>query len=151
MEKLNFSISIDAPKEKVWNALWEDANYRNWTAAFHEGSYAQTDNWKVGTKVLFLGPDGSGGSGGMVSKVAANRPNEFMCFEHLGEVKNGVEDTTSDKVKVWAGAMENYTLTETDGKTTVAVELDIDAAYKDYFVKTWPVALQRLKDLAEKD
>lgn len=150
MEKINFSTSINAPKEKVWNALWEDANYRNWTAAFHEGSYAQTDNWKVGSKVLFLGPDGSGGSGGMVSKVAANRPNEFMSFEHLGEVKNGVEDTTSDKVKVWAGAMENYTLSETGGKTMVAVELDIDAEYKDYFVKTWPVALQKLKELAEK-
>lgn len=150
MEKISFSTNINASKEKVWDALWEDANYRNWTTAFYEGSYAQTDNWKVGTKVLFLGPDGSGGSGGMVSKVAANRPNEFMSFEHLGEVKNGVEDTTSDKVKVWAGAMENYTLTEAGGKTTVAVELDIDAAYKDYFVKTWPVALQRLKDLAEK-
>jgi len=146
MEKLNFEISINAPKEKVWDALWEDANYRKWAGAFYEGSYSQTDNWKVGTKVLFLGPGGSG----MVSKVAANKTNEFMSFKHLGEVKEGVEDTTSDKVKAWAGAMENYTLTETGGKTTVAVELDIDVEYKDYFVKTWPVALQILKELAEK-
>lgn len=147
MEKISFSTNINAPKEKVWNTLWEDSNYRNWTSAFCEGSYAETDNWKVGTKVLFLGPDSSGG---MVSKVAANRPNEFMSFEHLGEVKNGVEDTTSDKVKIWAGAMENYTLTQVGEKTTVVVELDIDASFKDYFIKTWPVALERVKNLSEK-
>lgn len=147
MEKINFSTIINASKERVWDALWEDSNYRYWTTAFCEGSYAQTDNWKVGTKVLFLAPGGSG----MVSTVAANKPNEFMSFEHQGEVKDGVEDTTSDKVKAWAGAMENYTLTGADGKTTVMVELDITGEFKDYFVKTWPVALQRLKDLAEKE
>jgi len=24
MEKMNFSIDINAPKEKVWNVLWND-------------------------------------------------------------------------------------------------------------------------------
>lgn len=28
MEKMSFSININAPKEKAWNALWEDASYR---------------------------------------------------------------------------------------------------------------------------
>jgi len=145
MQKIHFSISINAPKEKVWNALWEDSNYRNWTTAFYEGSYAQTDNWKVGTKVLFLGPGGSG----MVSMVAANKLNEFMSFEHHGEVKEGVEDTTSDKVKAWAGAMENYTLSEAGGKTILQVAMDITEEYEDYFVKTWPLALDKIKSLAE--
>ena len=146
MEKINFSIIINASKEKIWNILWEDANYRNWTATFFEGSYAETDNWKEGTKVLFLSPAGSG----MVSEVAANRPNEFMSFKHYGEVKDGVEDTTSDKIKVWAGAMENYTLVETDGNTTLHVALDITEEYKDYFLKTWPIALEKIKTLSEK-
>lgn len=150
MEKLKFSTTINAPKEKVWNALWEDANYRIWTAAFAEGSHAVTDNWKEGTKVLFLGPDNKSG---MVSRVAANRENEFMSFEHLGEVRDGVEDTTSDKVKVWAGAHENYTLKEDNGKTDVLVELDMmaETEFIDYFSKTWPIALDNLKTLAEKN
>ena len=46
MEKMNFSIDINAPKEKVWNVLWDDDSYRKWTSAFAEGSYAKTDNWK---------------------------------------------------------------------------------------------------------
>ena len=95
MEKINFATTINAPREKVWKVLWDDASYRNWTSVFTEGSYAKTDNWKEGSKVLFLSPEGDG----MVSKVASNKPNKFMSFEHLGVVKNGVEDTESESVK----------------------------------------------------
>jgi len=142
---MKFSISINAPKEKVWQTLWNDASYRKWTSAFMEGSHAVTDNWKEGSKVLFMDPKGNG----MVSTVAANKPNEFMSFKHLGEVKNGVEDTSSDKIKGWAGAMENYTLKGTNGKTELLVEMDITEDFKDYFVKTWPKALDLLKESAE--
>ncbi len=146
MEKIQFSITIDAPKEKVWEALWQDAHYRNWTSVFGEGSYAITDNWKEGTKVLFLAADG----GGMVSMVEANRPGEYMSFKHIGEMKDGVEDTSSEKIKEWAGSMENYTLTEEDGKTTLDVDMGITEAYKEFFINTWPIALQKLKEIAEK-
>ena len=91
MESMNFDISINAPREKVWNALWEDANYRNWTSAFAEGSCAETDNWKQGSKVLF----GDGQGNGMVSMVEENRPNEYMSFKHLGELRDGVEDSVT--------------------------------------------------------
>ena len=145
MEKLNFSISINSSKEKVWEILWDDAGYRAWTTAFGEGSHVKTDNWKEGSKVLFLGTKDSG----MVSMVAANKPNEFMSFRHLGEVKQGVEDTTSDAVKIWAGSTENYTLTEADGKTTLAIEMDIAPEFKEMFEKMWPIALENVKQLAE--
>ena len=102
MEKINFSININALREKVWNVLWNDNSYRKWTSVFMEGSYAVTDNWTEGTNVLFLAPGGNG----MVSNVAINRKNEFISFEHLGEIKDGVKDTESEKVKAWAGAHE---------------------------------------------
>jgi hypothetical protein len=147
MEKISFSTNINAPKEKVWSTLWNDSSYRQWTSAFMEGSYAKTDNWKEGTKVLFLDPKGSG----MVSMVASNKPNQFMSFKHLGEVKEGIEDTTSEKVQQWNGATENYTLDEAGGKTTLTVDMDITEEYKDYFVKVWPHALDKVKELAEKN
>lgn len=147
MQKINFSASINAPREKVWKILWNDDTYRKWTSAFIEGSYAITDNWKEGSKVLFLGPGGDG----MVSSVAVNKKNEFMSFKHLGEVKDGVEDTESEKVKGWAGAMENYTLTDENGKTKLVVDMDSTDEFKDYFVKTWPLALEKVKELAEKN
>jgi uncharacterized protein YndB with AHSA1/START domain len=145
MEKINFSTEINAPKEKVWEILWNLDSYKAWTSPFAEGSYAETDNWKEGTKVLFLGPGGSG----MVSKVAVNKPNEYMSFQHLGEVKDGVEDTTSDRVKVWAGSTENYTLKGENGTTTLLVEIVIAPEFKEMFEKMWPVALEKVKALAE--
>lgn len=147
MEKINFSTSINAPREKVWDVLWNDDSYRKWTSVFTEGSYAKTDNWKEGSKVLFLSPGGDG----MVSKVASNKKNAFMSFEHLGVVKNGVEDTESESVKGWAGARENYTLTEEGGKTELMVDMESTDEFKDYFIKTFPVALEKVKELAEKN
>lgn len=144
MEKLNFSVHINAPKEKVWSILWEDATYRIWTSPFCEGSYAVSD-WNEGSKVLFLSPGGSG----MVSKIAVKRPNEYMSFEHIGEVKNGVEDTTSEQVKQWQGSTENYTLETAVNGTILKVDMDTSEEFKDYLLKAWPQALDKLKDLAE--
>ena len=147
MEKINFSTNINAPREKVWKVLWNDVSYREWTKPFAEGSYAETDNWKEGSKVLFLGPGGDG----MVSTVAKNKPNEYMSFKHLGVVKDGVEDTKSENVKGWAGAFENYRLTDENGKTKLEVDMDSTDEFKDYFLKAWPVALEKVKELAEKN
>lgn len=144
MEKQRFNITINAPKEKVWKVLWNDATYRKWTSVFNEGSYAETD-WKEGSKVLFLSPSGEG----MVSTIAANRPNEFMSIKHLGTVKDGVEDLDSEETRKWSGAMENYTLKTVNGKTELTVEMDITQEYKDFFLETWPKALEKVKELAE--
>lgn len=145
MEKINFSATINAPREKVWNSLWDLFNYNTWTSVFAEGSTVQTDNWKEGSKIIFHDGNGSG----MVSMVAANRPNEFMSFKHLGMVKDGVEDTTSEKVAAWAGSLENYTLTGDNGSTTLSVSMDTAEDFKEYFMKTWPVAMSKIKGLAE--
>lgn len=145
MDKINFSIPINAPKEKVWEMLWNMDAYRAWTSAFCEGSYAETDNWKEDSRVLFLDGKGSG----MVSKVAANKPNEYMSFQHFGFVKDGVEDTSSDAVKGWAGATENYSLTGENGSSTLSVEMDVTDDFKEYMMKTMPLALEKVKALAE--
>ncbi|HUS03864.1 MAG TPA: hypothetical protein VMY77_19120, partial [Chitinophagaceae bacterium] len=94
---------------------------------------------------LFLDGKGSG----MVSKIESKKQNEFMSFKHLGEVKDGVEDTTSEKVKPWSGVMESYSLKETGGITTLTVDMDIVEDFKDYFMKTFPLALEQVKKLAE--
>ena len=144
MEKLNFKTVINASPEIVWKVLWTDDTYRKWTSAFSEGSYAETD-WKKGSKVLFLDGEGRG----MVSRIADNKPNEYMSIEHLGEVTDGVEDTTSEKVKEWAGAHENYTLKKVNGKTELIIDMDITEDYKEMFSKMWPVALDNVKRLSE--
>ena len=144
MTRLTFSTTIQAPKDVVWQTMLEDETYRAWTSAFHEGSYAVTD-WKPGSKALFLGPDGSG----MVSRVAEHRPNQFLSLEHLGVVKEGVEDTESEEVGNWAGARENYTLTEGGNGVTLRVDMDTTEEHQKFFAEVWPKALATLKDLSE--
>ena len=146
MEKQEFRISIDAPREKIWNILWGEATYPVWTSAFAEGSRAETD-WKKGSRAIFY----DGKNNGMISSIADNRPNEYMSIKHLGTIKNGVEDMDSEETKQWAGALENYTLKNNQGKTELIVDMDISGQYKDYFLKTWPKALDKVKELAEKN
>lgn len=146
MEKVKFSIEIKAPKEKVWEALWEDSNYRYWTSAFTEGSHAKSD-WKEGSKILFLDPKGEG----MYSTIARKIPNEFMSFKHIGYVKEGKELPVDEETKKWSGATENYTLSEQDGTTTLTVENDVfGEEWENMLKEAFPKALEKVKELAEK-
>jgi len=148
MEKLHFKIDIKAPKKKVWNTMLNDDTYRQWTEAFAPGSYYK-GKWNKGSKILFLAP-GEKGEIGMVSRIKENKPHQFVSIEHIGIVHNGKEDTSSEAVKVWAGALENYTFRETDGRTEVLVDMDTADEYREMFQSMWPKALQKLKELAEK-
>ena len=149
MQKLNFSIVIDAPKEKVWHAMLDDEPYREWTSTFNPGSYYKGD-WSRGSKMLFLGPDPeTGQEGGMVSRIAENRPYEYISIEHIGIIQNGIEDTTSEDARKWAPAFENYAFKEKDGATEVLVDVDVEDEHAEMFNKMWPEALQRLKKIAE--
>lgn len=146
MEKMKFNISINAPRQKVWDTLWNDETYRAWTAEFSPGSHAVTD-WKDGSKVLFLGADDKGG---MVAYINEKREPEYMSFKHVGIVKDGVEDTSSDEVKNWAGILENYTLVHTnDNITELQIDVDTNEEFKSYFEETWPKALAKLKEISE--
>jgi len=146
---MEYSIVIDAPREKVWNILWADETYRAWTAPFSETSYAQT-TWEKGSKVLFL----DGKKSGMVSKIADNVPNEYMSIIHQGIVIDGVEDTSSAEATQWAGSYENYILKNTAGGTELRVEMGgavIPDEFEQYFKDAWPKALAKVKELSEKN
>jgi hypothetical protein len=150
MEKLHFNIEINAPREKIWHTMLDNATYSQWTTSFNEGSYYKGD-WSKGSKIIFLGPDPeTGKEGGMVSRIAENKLYEFISIEHLGIMDDGVEDTTSEEVKKWTPSFENYTFKEVNGKTIVLVDMDINEGYKEMFEEMWPKALQKLKELAEK-
>lgn len=144
MEKLNYKIKIDASPEKVWKVLWGEVTYPIWTEVFCAGSRVETD-WKQGSKILFLDDSDRG----MVSRVYENRLYEYMGIEHLGYYNKGIEDFDSPEVKEWAGATENYTLKAVDGNTELLIENDIDALHKEMFEEKWPIALQKIKELAE--
>lgn len=144
MKKETFSIIINAPREKVWRVLWDDATYRQWTSVFNASSYAVSD-WKEGSKIQFLSSDGSG----MYSIIAKSIAPEFMSFKHIGVVKNFEEQKIDQETEDWSGALENYTLKEKNGATEVMVEMDVHKDHEKYFQETFPKALQKVKELSE--
>lgn len=129
--------------------MLDDATYREWTMPFCPGSYYE-GSWETGSEIKFLGPGEGGSVGGMYSRIKENRKYEFVSIEHIGMIQNGVIDTTSEEVKKWTPAFENYTLTEVDGGTKLDIDIDTNLEYKEMFEGMWPKALEILKGIAEK-
>ncbi len=159
MEKLHQEIVINAPVEKVWDTMLGDKTYREWTSAFNPAGSWYEGNWDKGSRIRFLGPNPEKPEeiGGMLSTIAENQLHKFVSIEHLGEIHNGVEDTTSERVQAWVGSHENYTFVEENGSTRVIVDLEMKGSdtpemkeMMKAFEGMWPKALQKLKELAEK-
>ncbi|HNR51309.1 MAG: hypothetical protein BWZ01_02131 [Deltaproteobacteria bacterium ADurb.BinA179] len=148
MQKMHFSIVIDAPKKKVWEIMLGKDTYGAWTDEFMPGSH-YVGEWREGSRMLFLAPDEAGKMSGMVSLVREVRPYDRVSIENIGIVQDGREDTSSEAVKSWAGTHEDYTFKEVEGKTEVLVEMDTDEQNKEMFQGIWPKALKKLKDLVE--
>ena len=149
--RIHFAITINAAKERVWDTMLQDATYRDWAALFNpNGSSWFEGDWTQGSKILFLGDGENGQVAGMVSRIKEVRPHEFVSIEHLGVVQDGKEDTTSDMAKQFAPALENYTFVDRNGATEVLVDMDTVEEHRQMFEASWPKALQRLKELAEK-
>lgn len=151
MQNLKFKTEINAPAAKVWNVLWNDDTYREWTKAFGHGGYAKTD-WKEGSRVHFIadGEPGPDGMNGMYSEIDTVEPNSKMFFKHLGVLKNGEEQPLDEESRKWAGSMEKYNLTEQDGRTTLECEIDIVDDHAEFFNEAFPNALKSIKELSEK-
>lgn len=151
MEKLQFKIEIKAPASKVYDfmlGITNKSTYEQWTALFNPTSTYE-GNWSKGSKILFLGSDEFGEKSGMVSEISENLLNQFVSIRHYGLVKNGVETTEGPEVEKWANGFENYTFEEHNGVTLVTVDLDTTQDFIEYMNKTYPKALDKLKEICE--
>ncbi len=144
INRLLFSIDIPSAKDRIWNALWDDHNYRAWADVFFEGSYAVAKDWKEGSTALFLAPDKSG----IYSTIEKHIPNEVIRFKHIGTVVDGEEQPIDDETRKWSGATEVYTLTEGEGHNTLTVEIDVMDEHLDFMSSTFPKALEKIKSLS---
>lgn len=147
-EVLHFEITINAAVEKVYQTMIDEKHYATWTSEFNPTSHYK-GSWEKGAKILFLGSDGEGNVGGMVSRIKENIPNKFLSIEHLGIVQGTKEITEGPEVEGWAGALENYSFQAVGNQTLLSVDMDSNEAFKSYFMETWPKALQKLKGICE--
>ena len=145
---LHFEIKIHAGPEKVHRLMLEDQSYRDWTSHFSPGSYYD-GSWEKGEKIRFLGPSEDGLQSGMLATVKENLPGKVVAIEHYGMMDKGQEITTSDEVKEWEGAQENYYFWEENGDTILTVVVDTNRQYEEHMASAWPKALDRLKEISE--
>lgn len=142
MKKFQFSIDINASKEKVWSTLWDDASFRDWANNIDEGTYIKGE-LKEGNEIQFLS---SVNGYGVTSLVAEYKPNESILFRHSSDTQEYGEQ---EREKEWTGGEEGYSLTEKDGVTHLIITVDLPPEQEETFHIRLPIALERIKTLAE--
>jgi len=143
MKTLHFSIIINAPKRKVWNTLWEDKTFRDWASIIDEGLY-MVGEIKEGNEVQFITSVSGDGVTSLIEKFVQG---EFVSFRHMADTKDNGE---REREKEWTGGTESFSLAESDGVTTLTVNIDVPPGQEETFKVVLPKALGRVKILAEK-
>lgn len=143
MKKLQFSVEIKAPREKVWNTLWEDKTFRDWANIIDEGQY-MIGEIKEGNEVQFISAVSGYGVTSLIEKLAIN---EFVSFRQMADTKDSGE---REREKEWTGGTESYSLAKNDGGTTLTVDIDVPPGQEETFKVRFPKALERVKILTEK-
>ncbi|MBT8220447.1 MAG: SRPBCC domain-containing protein [Bacteroidia bacterium] len=148
METLQFSVLIEASPEVVYKTIIDPSHFQKWTSIFSPTSYFE-GNWAEGSKMRFLAKDEEGNLSGMLSRIKKNTPNQFISIEHYGWIQNDKEVTAGKDVEAIKGALENYTITKEDNLTKVTIDSDAFPEMEDFFLETWPKALEILKEICE--
>ena len=151
MANLQYSVRINAPREKVWNTMLGSETYKEWTLPFNPAGSRFEGTWEKGGEILFLGVNEESGAEevGMYAEIADSRPLELISIRHLGEI---AQDGTKTP---WADASiesyENYTFSDAEGGTEVQVDLiGLPDAWADMMNDAWPKALEKLKEISER-
>ena len=142
MQEQQFSIEIKAPREKIWDTLWEDKTFRDWANIIDEGQY-MVGEIKEGNEVQFISSVNGYGVTSLVEKLVEN---EFISFRQMADTQDSGE---REREKEWTGGAESYSLKENDGVTTLTVNIDVPSGLEETFKVRFPKALERVKVLAE--
>lgn len=143
MNELQFTITINTPKETVWNTLWNDETFREWAGLIDPGTY-MVGELKAGNEVQFISAENGYG---VTSLVAELVPNEYLLLKHQADTQDTGE---REREKEWTGGEEKYNLIEENGVTTLTVAFGVPTELEEYFSVNYPKALERVKELAER-
>jgi uncharacterized protein YndB with AHSA1/START domain len=142
MEKLRYSIEINATKKRVWDTLWQDETFREWAGIIDPGTYMVGD-LKQGNEVQYISSENGYGVTSLVEKLVAG---EYLLLRHSTDTQ---ESGKREREKEWTGGEESYSLAEKDGNTTLTVAFDVPLELEEELSTSYPKALERVKALAE--
>jgi uncharacterized protein YndB with AHSA1/START domain len=145
----HFEIEINAEPGEVYKNITDPEKFREWSSVFSPDSRFK-GSWTRGSNIRFIGTDKNGREGGMIGRIRENIPGKFISIEYFGFIRDGVETMCGPEVDDWQGALENYTLSSSAGKTVLSVDLDVIPEFSQLFEEQWPKALERLKQISER-
>lgn len=141
MKELQFSVEINATKERVWDTLWQDTTLREWAGLIDPDTY-MVGELKVGNEIQFI----SGNGYGVTSLVEKLIPGEYLLLRHSADTQ---DEGKLERAKEWTGGVESYALAEKNGTATLTVAFDVPPDLEEFFATNYPKALERVKVLAE--
>lgn len=149
---MQFSININAPAATVYDKMLGRETFKLWTSVFNPSSdFEGSDmegSWEKNSKILFVGTDKDGKRGGMIGYIRENTPNRYVSIEYVGILDGENEITEGPAAESWQG-FENYTFEGHNGSTTVTVDIDVNEEMVEFFRKTYPEALEKLREICE--
>ncbi len=148
MNEMKHSIEINAPKEKVWEVLWSDQTFRDWSGFIDEGTYME-GKLEEGNEINFIGNSDGGVRYGVTSRVEKLVPNQHILFTRIADIVVKDDGGIEKRDDQWTGGTERYDLEENNGKVTLSITQDVPDELVEYFNDKLPQALARIKVLSE--
>ena len=133
------SIEIDAPVQKVWEALTTPELIKQ----YFFGTNAISD-WKVGSPIIFKG-EWEGKSYQDKGTILSIIPFKLLRYSYWSSM-SGIEDKPENYVIVTYNLFENGKM----ALLTVVQENIPDQKTKEHSEENWNTVLQQLKDLLER-
>ncbi|MFN3529715.1 MAG: SRPBCC domain-containing protein [Bacteroidia bacterium] len=147
--EMHFEHDYPIAPEELCNMMFSDKGYREWTKPFNANSHFE-GVWETGASMRFLGVDGDGTVGGMLSKIRLFEAGKQVCIVHEGDIQKGQEVRFDQSVAQWAGAEENYYFEPMEGGTRLRVMAEVAPQFESWMQEFWPPALQKLHQMCEK-
>ena len=133
------TITIDAPIEKVWEALTTPELIKQWFFGVDT-----TTDWKVGNPIIHRG-EWQGKPYEDKGKILLFQPPTLLAHSHWSSI-SGLPDREENYQQV------TYALATRDGKTEMTIiEVNLPSEEgKAISDKSWKMVLQSLKELVER-
>lgn len=146
MEKLKYEITVHADPERVWETLISEESFATWSEPFSPDSQF-IGKWGKGNKIKFI----AHGKGGTVAEIRKFEPYKLIDAVHVATIdKDGNEEATGPMTEHWIGTRETYHLDKIKDETKLTVEMETHPDFKPMFENSWPEALKKVRELAEK-
>ena len=139
MQKLEFSVDINATADKVWQILFEKDNNGVWLAALDEGTTFE-GTWAEGSIMKFLDDKNNG----MYNLVEKNVLHSELKMKHLGWIVDGQLNPMN-----WENSYVKYLLVANENGTLLKGEINSLDEFVSFFESKYPKNFLNIKELAE--